>query len=70
MDTAAVLDLLVDILFGIDLIVNFISSYEDPVTNFPVVDLKKIAIKYITSWFFVDFIAIFPTQLIEDALDN
>ena len=61
MDAAAIIDMIVDILFGIDLFVNFISSYEDPETGLPVVSLKLIAINYLTSWFPIDFIAVFPT---------
>lgn len=62
--------MIVDFLFGIDLIVNFISSYEDPRTGLPVVGLKDIAINYLTSWFIIDFIAIFPTQTIEEAFKD
>ena len=61
MNTSQYVDLVVDFLFGIDLIVNFISAYEDPVTGLPIVGLKDIALNYITSWFFIDFIAVFPT---------
>jgi hypothetical protein len=59
-------DLFVDFLFGIDLVINFISSYEDS-HGLPVVSLKKIAWKYVSSWFIIDLIATFPTQVIEDA---
>ena len=50
----------VDILFGIDILVNFFSAYE--VTNGRIeVKLKTIAVNYLTSWFFFDLIATFPT---------
>jgi len=64
------LDMCVDFLFFIDIIINFISSYEDPMTNLPVISLKKIAINYLTGWFFVDFLSVFPVQLIESAFSN
>lgn len=55
------IDMVVDIFFMVDIIINFISAYEDPDSGFPIVDLKYIAGNYITSWFFIDFIAVFPT---------
>ena len=35
-------DLVIDMLFTIDIFVNFISAYDDPVSDMPIVDLKKI----------------------------
>jgi hypothetical protein len=55
-----VFDGVVDFLFFVDIIVNFISSYDDPETNLPVIHLKVIARNYIFSWFFIDLIAVFP----------
>ena len=40
-------DVFVDILFGFDLIINFLSSYEDPVTGLQIVNMKLIAKNYI-----------------------
>jgi len=54
----------VDILFGIDIVVNFISSYDNPETGMPVISLKKISANYISGWFFIDLIAVFPVQLL------
>jgi len=61
LSTGAIIDLAVDFFFLIDIFVNFISAFEDPTTGFPTVSLKDIAINYLTSWFFIDFIAVFPT---------
>jgi hypothetical protein len=69
-DIGTLIDGLVDGFFGIDILINFISSYEDPVNGLPVVSLKKIAINYLTSWFLIDFIAVIPTQLIEEAFTS
>ena len=51
---------LVDILFGIDIFINFISAYEDRNANKMIFDRKKIAVNYIKSWFILDLIACFP----------
>mgnify|MGYP006120567061 CR=1 FL=1 len=53
-------DLFVDGLFFIDIIVNFLSSYDD-VRGLPVIEPKLIAKNYITGWFSIDFVACFPT---------
>ena len=51
---------IVEILFGIDLLVNFTSEYEDPITLKPISCYKKIAKNYISTWFILDFLAFFP----------
>ena len=63
-----ILDMAVDIFFAMDLIMAFISAYEDPVTGHTVVSLKAIACNYLSGWFIIDFVAVFPTQEIEKAL--
>ena len=55
-----IFDLIVDLLFMFDIFINFISSYEDPQTNLPVISLKKIAWSYITSWFLIDVLSVLP----------
>ena len=66
LSTMDIVDAIVDILFAVDIVINFLSTYEDPVTQIPVIDIKKIASNYITGWFLIDIIAVFPTQIIED----
>ena len=56
-----ILDQIVDIFFAMDLFIAFISAYEDPSTGLPVVSLKAIACNYLSGWFIIDFIAVFPT---------
>lgn len=51
---------MVDGLFLIDIFINFISAYEDPVTGLPVISLKKIAFNYLTGWFCLDLLAVMP----------
>ena len=58
----------VDVIFGIDLILNFVQSYRDSENYENVTDLKLIAKNYVfRGWFFVDFFSVFPFQLIMDA---
>jgi hypothetical protein len=60
----------VDILFVIDIFINFISAIEDPVSNLPIISLKKIGYNYITSWFFIDLVSVAPVDLIKSAFEN
>lgn len=65
-----IFDYIVDILFFIDIIINFLSSYEDPVTGLPVISIKKIASNYVRGWFAIDFIAVLPVGLVEKAFSG
>lgn len=49
----------VDALFVIDIVINFISAYENSDKNLEV-RLKEIARAYVTSWFVFDLAAVFP----------
>ena len=60
MNAGAIMDMIVDLLFVIDIIVNFISAYET-VEGELIVNLKSIALNYAEGWFVIDFIAVFPT---------
>ena len=51
------------IILTIDIILNFFSAYIDEEDNL-VKNNKKIIIKYLTSWFIIDFISAFPFNLI------
>ena len=53
----------IDILFGIDILVIFNTAFYDE--DFKIVsDRKSIAKKYIRSWFFIDLLAILPFDII------
>lgn len=67
---AEVFDFIVDTLFFMDIIINFLSSYEDPVTGLPVISIKKIAKNYFTGWFILDFMAVLPVGLVEKAFSG
>lgn len=58
-------DWTVDSLFFIDIIVTFFSAYEEQ-DGYLQSNWKKIAYKYIKSWFFLDFIACFPFQVFDN----
>lgn len=62
-------DVLVDVLFGIDIVVNFLSAYEKSDGRYEY-GLKAIAINYITTFFLIDFMAILPIDVIMNALGN
>jgi len=57
---------MVDCLFFIDILVNFISAVE---VSEGIVDprLKSIAITYIKSWFLLDLFATFPTEFLDNS---
>lgn len=57
------LDYFTDSCFYLDLLVNFVSVYHD-LDDELVVDNRKIILHYLTSWFFFDFVAIFPFDAI------
>lgn len=64
-----VFNYIVDILFGIDIIINFFSAYELANTRVEI-KLKTIACNYLATWFFFDLIATFPTQVFTSGADD
>jgi hypothetical protein len=69
LDNSDVIDLIVDVLFWIDIFINFISAYEDR-AGLPVTNLKLIAKNYVQTFFFLDLIAVIPVSLIEKMMDG
>lgn len=61
-DVLQTIDLIIDILFCIDVCLNFRTTYVD--NESIVVDGKLIAWKYLTSWFLLDFFSSVPFDLI------
>jgi hypothetical protein len=59
-----VIDYFIDIFFLMDIFVNFITSYHEPLTNSMVMSPKIIATRYLSAWFIFDFIAVVPVDLI------
>jgi hypothetical protein len=67
-DNVKLLDKVVDILFGLDLFLNFTFAYERSATAGDVESrLGHIAINYFKGWFIIDFMACFPFELIINA---
>ncbi|WCJ29789.1 Potassium channel KAT3 [Euphorbia peplus] len=57
-------DLVVDAFFAIDIILTFFVAYLDKSTYLLVDDHKKIALRYVTSWFTMDVASTLPYQAI------
>ena len=60
-------DWIIDIIFIMDLFINFITAYEKR-DGLQETRIKKIAINYLRGWFIIDFLACIPVQLIEPLL--
>lgn len=54
-----IIDKSFDVIFGLDMIITFVSGYYDEDNNL-VISHKEIALSYFSGWFFIDFLAIFP----------
>ena len=61
-----VMESIIDIVFGIDIIVNFISAYErhDGETEYK---FKRIVLNYLTGFFWIDFLSTFPFGYLMDS---
>ncbi len=56
-----VINIIVEISFFFDIVINFLTEYKDPETYETIRSLSKIAKKYVfRGWFLIDFIAIIP----------
>ncbi|XP_070548604.1 LOW QUALITY PROTEIN: voltage-gated inwardly rectifying potassium channel KCNH6-like [Ptychodera flava] len=60
-----IVDLIVDIMFLFDIIINFRTTYVDQNLGEVVSSPKKIALHYLKSWFIIDAIAAIPFDLIQ-----
>lgn len=61
-----ILDFVIDIFFFIDIFVNFLSAYDDPLKDVPIIEIKLISKQYIISWFLFDLVAVIPFSLFEN----
>jgi CRP-like cAMP-binding protein len=52
------------VFFGVDIFINFNTSYVDHETEMLVVRRRKIAMHYLQTWFLIDFFSTFPFDLI------
>ena len=60
----------IDVAFIFDVIVNFMTSFDDPVRNYEVKDPMRIATNYLQSWFFLDIVACLPTSEITKIVET
>lgn len=51
-----IINLIFDVTFGVDIMINFVSAYYDPVNGL-VTDFKTIVTQYLKAWFWIDLIA-------------
>jgi len=59
-----------DFMFFIDVWFCFFTTYTDSYKQIEVTDHKKIAKNYVTGWFFIDLMSIFPFDAILDGNSN
>ena len=56
--------LIIDVVFLVDIILTFCTTFTDSFTNVEVFDHKRIALKYLKSWFVIDLISCIPFDII------
>jgi CRP-like cAMP-binding protein len=56
------IDIALDLFFAIDLFLQFFTSFPDPITLMPVTELRRVVKKYLSWWFWVDLLSVFPFQ--------
>lgn len=58
-----IIDTLIEYVFVLDILLNFLQSYQHPETQDDVTDLKEIAKNYVfRGWFFIDLVAVLPFE--------
>lgn len=60
----------IDFIFFIDMVFTFFTSFTDMEKLEEVYDKKSIAIRYLSCWFWIDLISIFPFGIIGKALKH
>jgi hypothetical protein len=58
------IEIIITVFFGVDIFINFNTSYVDHETEMLVVRRRKIAMHYLQTWFLIDFFSTFPFDLI------
>ncbi|KAF1781226.1 WASH complex, subunit CCDC53 [Phytophthora cactorum] len=58
------LDVVVDVIYLIEMVLNFFTSYEDDATGEEIKELDKIRRSYLQSWFLIDAVSSFPSSLV------
>jgi CRP-like cAMP-binding protein len=60
----------INLFFWADLVLNFFTAYEHPITSALITDRKKIAQRYLRGWFVIDLLASFPSDYIVKAVQG
>jgi hypothetical protein len=60
----------IEICFAIFIILQFFQTYQDHSTLLIVTDFKKIALRYMKRWFFIDLLSIIPFELFMSSSDS
>lgn len=68
-DVWAVLDIVVDLLFAVDILMNCLFSFYSP-SGVLEIQLNIIAARYLKTWFFLDLCSCFPYTLLEYTQDE
>ena len=66
-DAVKALDIFVDVLFWLDILVNFRTAYIDNKRH-TIFDQKKVALHYGKGWFILDFIGTFPFEIVAKSI--
>ena len=61
-DGLYVFSILVDVIFWTDLVLSFFTSYPEDKTGKNITDRKLIVKNYISGWFAIDFLSVFPFE--------
>ncbi|GLI62967.1 hypothetical protein VaNZ11_005824 [Volvox africanus] len=61
---------LIDIFFYTDLVLNFFTAYEHPVTGELITNHRKIALRYLRTWFVIDLLATFPSDYVVRGIEG
>jgi hypothetical protein len=59
-----IIDMFFTVYFGVDIVVNFLSAYSDE-KNVVIYNYKHIIYNYLTGWFLIDFISVFPVEFLQ-----
>ena len=62
-------DFVIDGIFMFDIIINFLTALEDDGGDY-IISTKVIAKKYMSGWFWIDFLSCFPITLIQDQINK
>ena len=55
-----IINIIVDVMFIVDIVINFRTTYVEQKTQLIIIEPTKIAIHYLKTWFIVDFVAAIP----------